>query len=72
MERDDDRAGLLDLADEDRRYDDWLQQEDDEREMMLEDALNACLEAGVDREHLKTLARECGALRWALSKSLRS
>jgi hypothetical protein len=43
----------------------------DEREMILEDALNACLNAGVDREHLKTLARETGATHWALKHSLK-
>ena len=57
--------------DEDRRYDDWRQRRDDEREMRLEEALTAALEAGVDREHLKVLAFETGAVHWALVHSLK-
>jgi hypothetical protein len=58
-------------SEEDTKYDEWRQRQDDEREMILEDALTACLNAGVDREHLKTLARETGAQSWALRNSLK-
>ena len=57
--------------DEDRRYEEWRQRRDDEREMRLEEALTAALEAGVDREHLKVLAFETGAVSWALKQSLK-
>lgn len=70
MERDDEVAGLFDAADEDRAYDEWRQAKDDEREMRLEEALDACLIAGVDREHLKTLVFETGATHWGLKQSL--
>jgi hypothetical protein len=58
-------------SEEDRKYDEWRQRQDEEREMILEDALNACRDAGVDVEHLKTLARETGATSWALKHSLK-
>ena len=57
--------------DEDRRYDEYRQRRDDEREERLENALTAALEAGVDREHLKVLAFETGATHWALVHSLK-
>lgn len=67
-----DVADLYDAAaEEDRRYDEWRQRQDDEREMRLEDALDACLKAGVAVEHLKVLAFECSATHWALKNSLR-
>jgi hypothetical protein len=75
MERDDDLGNLYDAgAEEDRRYDDWRQQQvDDEwREQEIEEALNEALQKGVSPEHLKVLAREAGCVRWALEKSLRS
>lgn len=58
---------------EDRQYDDYRQQEDDEREQLIYDALDACEKAGVDLEHLKTLVRETGSrwTRWAYRKSLK-
>ena len=56
---------------EDRLYDDSRQQQDDEREERLENALTAALEAGVAREHLKVLAFETGAVSWALKQSLK-
>lgn len=42
-----------------------------EREQMTEAALDACLKAGVEVEHLRTLARETGAVSWALRNSLK-
>ena len=60
---------LYDAADD--AYDDWRQRRDDEREMRLEEALTAALEAGVDREHLKVLAFETGAVSWAMKQSLK-
>ena len=72
MERDDNVADLYDAAnDEDRRYDEWRQEQDDEREQRLHDALEACRTAGVPDEHLKTLAFETGATRWALEVSIK-
>ena len=67
------REELGDLYDaaEDRCYEDWRQRQDDEREERLEAALTAALEAGVDREHLKVLAFETGAVSWALKQSLK-
>ena len=58
-------------AAEDIAYDEYRQRRDDEREMRLEEALTAALEAGVDREHLKVLAFETGAVSWALKQSLK-
>ena len=58
-------------AAEDIAYDEYRQRRDDEREMRLEEALTAALEAGVDREHLKVLAFETGACAWALKQSLK-
>lgn len=63
---------LFDYADkEDRDYDDWRQRRDDEREMRLEEALDAAKNAGVEVEHLKVLAFETGATHWALTNSLK-
>ena len=42
-----------------------------EREMMLEKALDSCKQYGVPIEHLKTLARESGAVAWAIRNSLK-
>lgn len=77
VERDEERGNTFDTADdqgarEDRAYDDWRQRTDDEREEILEGALDECLQKGVSREALKTLARETGAVRWALEKSLKA
>jgi hypothetical protein len=73
MERDDDLGNLYDAgAEEDRAYDDWRQRQlDDEREQMLEEALNEAMQKGVCRESLITLARESGATFWALQQSLK-
>lgn len=72
MERDEYVDGLYDAAaEEDRRYDEWRQREDDEREMILEAALTEALDKGVSVESLRVLARECGAVSWALKNSLR-
>lgn len=63
---------LFDVAeDEDSAYDDWRQRQDDEREMRLEEALNAAKAAGVSTEHLRVLAFETGATHWALTNSLK-
>jgi hypothetical protein len=72
-ERDDDRAQIYDDLDSraDRAYDDWRQAQDDEREMMLEEALNECKALGVSVKHLRTLARETGATHWAIVNSLK-
>ena len=67
MERDQifDQADEMDLAR-------WHQIDlENEREQMTEAALDACRKAGVADEHLRTLARETGALRWALEHSLK-
>jgi hypothetical protein len=74
MHRDTDE--LFDAADqswrEDRDYDDWRQKElDDERELLTAKALTEAKEKGVSVESLKWLARETGALRWALEQSLK-
>jgi hypothetical protein len=43
----------------------WYQIDlESEREQMTLEALDACLKAGVSKEHLKTLARETGCTRW--------
>ena len=67
MERED-TAYVFDLADEDQRYEDGLQQE---REQRLYDALNECVSKGVSKESLKVLAFETGARTWALTESLK-
>ena len=60
-----DQADEMDLAR-------WHQIDlENEREQITEAALDACLKAGVDVEHLRTLARETGATRWALEHSLK-
>jgi hypothetical protein len=67
-----DVAALYDSAEqEDRKHDDWRQQQDDERELRLNEALDAAKEAGVETEHLRTLAFETGATHWALKNSLK-
>jgi hypothetical protein len=67
-----DVANLYDAAEqEDRKYDDWRQQQDDERELRLNEALDAAKEAGVETEHLRVLAFETGATHWALKNSLK-
>ena len=66
-----DMYDAADDAAEDIAYDEYRQRRDDEREMRLEEALTAALEAGVDREHLKVLAFETGAVSWALKQSLK-
>ena len=72
MERDDQVGSVFDHFDrQDEAYDDWRQRQDDEREMRLEEALDAAKNAGVDVEHLKVLAFETGATRWALQNSLK-
>ena len=73
MERDNDCAQLYDDLDAraDREYDDWRQQQDDEREQILEEALDECKRLGVSVEHLRTLVRETGATNWALVNSLK-
>lgn len=53
----------------DDQYDDWRQSEL-EREQQSEEALEACLKAGVETKYLVWLAREVGCTRWALQKSL--
>ena len=66
-----DRDQLFDQADE-MDLARWHQIDlENEREQMTEAALDACLKAGVEVEHLRTLARECGALRWSLKNSLK-
>ena len=60
-----DQADQMDLAR-------WHQIDlENERELMTEAALDACLKAGVADEHLRTLARETGCVRWALKNSLK-
>lgn len=75
-----DLGELYDQADELREGDevdecalakDWRQQQDDEREMRLEEALNECKARGVSTESLKVLAFETGALHWSLANSLK-
>lgn len=70
MERDDNVAELFDRADtrEDEAYDDEVHKELYD---MVERALDECLDRGVSRESLRTLARECGMTKWALERSLR-
>lgn len=69
MEREDERATLgadeMDLS----RWEAMQAQE--EREAEIEAALDECLEKGVSRVSLKALAREAGAVHWALKNSLR-
>jgi hypothetical protein len=60
-----DQADAMDLAR-------WHQIDlENEREEMTEKALNECLQAGVSTESLRWLAKETGAVRWALQNSLR-
>jgi hypothetical protein len=67
-----DVAALYDRAEqEDRKHDDWRQMQDDERELRLNEALDAAKEAGVETEHLRVLAFETGATHWALKNSLK-
>ena len=73
-ERDDQVGRMFDAADEIDECaaaKDWRQQKDDEREMRLNEALDAAKEAGVEVEHLKVLAFEAGATHWALTNSLK-
>lgn len=66
-----DREEIFDQADE-MDLARWHQIDlENEREQMTEAALDACLKAGVEVEHLRTLARETGALRWSLKNSLK-
>ena len=74
MERDEERGQTYDAAneiDECAASKDWRQQQDDERERRLNEALDAAKEAGVDIDHLKVLAFETGATKWALQESLK-
>ena len=68
MEMRDKIGHVFDLADEDRQYEDQMQLE---REQETYDALEACVKAGVSKEHLKVLARETGMTTWALQQSLK-
>jgi hypothetical protein len=54
---------------EDEKFDDARQRLDEEREMMINAALDDDRDKGVTEEHLRTLARECGATLWALHNS---
>jgi hypothetical protein len=66
-----DRTEIFDQADE-MDLARWHQIDlENEREQMTEAALDACLKAGVADEHLRTLARETGCVRWALQNSLK-
>jgi hypothetical protein len=71
MERDD-RGSVYDQADDwandDQRYEEAQQWE---RERETYDALEACVKAGVSKEHLKVLARETGMTTFALQQSLK-
>jgi hypothetical protein len=59
-----DRQEIFDQADE-MDLARWYQIDlENEREQMTWEALNACLKAGVGKEHLRTLARETGCTRW--------
>jgi hypothetical protein len=65
-----DRQEIFDLADE-MDLARWHQIDlENEREQMTWAALDACLKAGVSKEHLRTLARETGCSRW-IHKSLK-
>jgi hypothetical protein len=71
LERLVDRQEIFDQADE-MDLARWHQIDlENEREQMTEAALDACLKAGVADEHLRTLARETGCVRWALQNSLK-
>jgi hypothetical protein len=72
MELDEEIARLFDGADEDLAYDEWRQRQlDDEREQLLEQALDEAAAKGVCHENLKILARETGAIHWALNESIK-
>lgn len=71
IERDDERGAMFDHADEDRRYDEWRQEQDEEREARLFAALDALVKGGISKEHIRTLAFEAGAVRWALEASIK-
>jgi hypothetical protein len=43
----------------------------DEREMILEEALDECLRLGLSEDHLVTLIRESGATSWGLRHSIK-
>ena len=73
-ERDDQVGGFFDAADEIDECaaaKDWRQQQDDEREQRLEEALAEAKEKGVSTEALRVLCFEAGATRWALQQSLK-
>lgn len=60
---------LEELAnEEDEAYENQAQLE---REHECYEALEACVAAGVPKEHLKVLARETGMTTWALQQSLK-
>lgn len=64
---------IYDLAnDECAQAKDWALKCEEEREMMLEEALDEALDKGVSIDSLRTLARETGATHWALSRSLKN
>jgi hypothetical protein len=66
MERDDYLSTMYDAAEKDEMdRGRWHQIDlENEREQMTWEALDACLKAGVSKEHLRTLARETGCTRW--------
>lgn len=74
MERDDYLGSTFDAADEIDECaaaKDWRQQQDDEREQRLEEALAEAKEKGVSTEALRVLCFETGARKWALENSLK-
>lgn len=73
-ERDEEVAGLYDSADEVDEcaaWEDYRLRLEEEREARLEEALDACLKAGVTEEHLRVLVFETGAVSWGMKQSLR-
>lgn len=71
IERDEEVSGLYDGADE-MDLARWHQiEQEEEREMLIEQALDEALAKGVCLESLRTLARETGATAWAFRNSLR-
>lgn len=71
-ERDDDGAAVYDGADE-MDLARWHQIDlEEERELLTEKALDEAKDKGVSMESLKTLARETGAVRWALVNSIKT
>lgn len=76
MERDDAIGEAFDAANDvdersDTAYEEWRQRADEEREEVLEKALDECKALGVSRDSLKTLVFETGATRWGLQQSLK-